>query len=474
MPESSSMSLLSQIPAVDQILKQPGIQLLVQRYSRSFVLRLIDLFLQELRSEIKRGLLTDAKFRTRISRIEDRLSLIIRDRLSPSLRKVVNATGVIIFTNAGRTPMAPELVERLGEVATSYTNLEYDLERGTRGHRDQHIEERIKRILPCEAATVCNNAAAAVFLVLNTLAPGRKALVSRGELVEIGGSFRIPDIMAKSGAILEEVGTTNKTKAADYETSIDSETALILRVHQSNFRILGFTHSPSLDELVTISRKHDIPVVHDIGSGYLFPTQHSCLRNEPTVESSLVAGSDLIIFSGDKLLGGPQAGVILGRQRLVERVRKNPLMRTFRVDKLTSAALDWTLLQYEQGTYLESLPIWQLLSTNSDLLRARGLSFKENLATEIVKVTLCEGHSLTGGGSAPEEQIETWLLALTSTQYSPNRLERYFREFEVPILTRIEEDRVLLDLRTVFPDQDWILLKALNGLRESGIKRTND
>jgi L-seryl-tRNA(Ser) seleniumtransferase len=352
----------------------------------------------------------------------------------------------------------------VNEVATSYTNLEYDLQRGSRGHRDQHIEERLRRLLDCEAATVCNNAAAAVFLILNTLASEKKALVSRGELVEIGGSFRIPDIMARSGAILVEVGTTNKTKVTDYVENIDQDTALILRVHQSNYRIIGFTHRPALEELVSMARERSIPLIHDIGSGYLFPVDCPALKNEPTVESSLKAGSDLICFSGDKLLGGPQAGLIVGRRDLVQQVRKNPLMRTFRVDKMTYAALDWTLLQYEQGIFRETIPVWRMISTQPELIHERAQAIKERLRSAPLSVTLREGFSLTGGGSAPEEQIPTWLLNVSSTSQSPNQLEQHLRFYEVPVLSRIEEDEVVLDLRTVFPEQDQIILQALGEL----------
>ena len=456
-----STNLFAKIPSVDSLLKRPGIQQLIDHYSRGFVLRQLDQFLAELRSKIKQGLMDSSELESATSMIEDHLTLVLQQRLAPSLLKVINATGVIVFTNAGRAPMAPDLAERVSEVATSYTNLEYDLKKGSRGHRDQHLEDRIKRLLDCEAATVCNNAAAAVFLILNTLSAGKKALVSRGELVEIGGSFRIPEIMVKSGAVLREVGTTNKTKAEDYEKSIEDDTALILRVHQSNYRIVGFTHRPSLEELVTIADKNAIPLVHDIGSGYLFRTQHPCLQDEPTVEASLAAGSHLICFSGDKLLGGPQAGVIIGKKDLIDRIRKNPLMRACRVDKMTYAALDWTLLQYEKGTFEKTLPVWQLLSEPAESILSRALEIKERISSRALEVSIREGVSLTGGGSAPEEEIPTWLLAITSTRHSPNQLEDSLRSYEIPILSRIEEDQVLLDLRTVFPDQDEIVFEAL-------------
>lgn len=454
--------LLSRLPSVDRILKQTGVRELIDQNSRSFVLSAIGSCLEELRTGIKQGHLTEEELESALTHLEDRLREVVAERLRPSLRSVVNATGVVVFTNAGRAPLAPDLVQRLEEVATTYTNLEYDLERGLRGHRDQHIEERIKRLFDCEAASVCNNAAAAVFLILNTFAVGKRVLVSRGELVEIGGSFRIPDIMAKSGAILAEVGTTNKTKASDYRENIDSTTALILRVHQSNYRIIGFTQCPTIEELAGVARDASIPLVHDIGSGYLFPTDDPCLKDEPAVTHSLSAGSDLICFSGDKLMGGPQAGLILGRRTLVDKIRKNPLMRTFRVDKLTYAALDWTLLQYEKGVYRETIPVWKILTTSPDSIRERALFLKQNLPGASLSVSLRKGFSLTGGGSAPEERIPTWLLVISSASHSPNELERRLRLNKVPILSRIEEDQVILDLRTVFPFQDQIVLEALS------------
>jgi len=442
---------------------------MTEQYSRKFVLGVVQELLMDVRSDVKQDRLTPEELDIRLAHLEDHLAECIRRRISPSLRQLVNATGVIVFTNAGRAPLAPELAERIRAVTSGYTNLEYDLERGTRGHRDRNIENRIKRLLECEAATVCNNAAAAVFLILNSLALGREVLVSRGELIEIGGSFRIPEIMEKSGAVLKEVGTTNKTKAADYESHIDEDTALILRVHQSNYRIVGFTHRPTLQELVRIAHRKKIPVVHDIGSGYLFRTDHPCLRNEPTVASSLSAGTDLICFSGDKLLGGPQAGVIIGRADLVERIRRNPLMRTFRVDKITYAALDWTLLQYEQGTFQDSLPVWQLISVEPDAVRQRARDLSKRLTPTPLQITLESGFSLTGGGSAPEEQIPTWLISIETTACSANQLEKYLRSFDPPILSRIEDDRVLLDLRTVFPEQDEIICRALRALDLSDV-----
>jgi L-seryl-tRNA(Ser) seleniumtransferase len=442
-------------------------QPLLQAYSRSLVVEVLNESLQDLRFEIRRRSITEGELEERISQLADELRFKVEGRLSFSLRRIINATGVILYTNAGRSPLSSRSARGVGDVITSYTNLEYDLESGRRGHRDAHFEARVCRLLGCEAATVCNNAAAAVLLILNTLALGKKVLVSRGELIEIGGSFRIPAIMEKSGATLAEVGTTNKTKPSDYADAIDEQTALILRVHPSNYRIVGFTQRPELVELVEIARKARIPLVHDVGSGYLYPTEHPFLKDEPTVQGSLRSGCDLICFSGDKLLGGPQAGLILGRKDLVGKVRKNPLMRALRVDKMVYAALDSTLITYEKGTYQVDLPVWQMLSAKREQLYQRALRLKEKLSGDQLELVLKEGYSLTGGGSAPEERIPTWLLAVTSKKHSPNQLERALRSFTVPILSRIEEDQVLLDLRTVFPDQDDTIASALDSLEKN-------
>ncbi|MDA2924941.1 L-seryl-tRNA(Sec) selenium transferase, partial [Acidobacteria bacterium AH-259-L09] len=323
-----------------------------------------------------------------------------------------------------------------------------------------HFEERICRLLGCEAATACNNNAAAVLLILNTLALGKKVLVSRGELIEIGGSFRIPAIMERSGAILKEVGTTNKTKVSDYRDAIARETALILRVHPSNYKIVGFTHRPQLPELVELARETKIPLAEDVGSGLLFPTSHPFLREEPSVQAVLTEGVDLVSFSGDKLLGGPQAGIIVGKKKLVDAIRRNPLMRACRVDKVTYSALEWTLIQYEKGTYEKTIPVHQMLCADAEQIKARAERVRDLLDSNVFRIEIKPGYSLIGGGSAPEEQIPTYLLAVTSGQRSVNELERGLRESTVPIVARIEDDQLMLDLRTVFPEQEDTIISA--------------
>lgn len=453
--------LYRRIPSMNVLLEDPAVRRLVERYSRDLVIFEATTLFDEIRDTIRSGSLDPTDLDEQIGSLPVDLEQRLETRLAPSLRPLINATGVLVFTNAGRAPIAPAALEALRDIGCFYTNLEYDLEKGSRGHRDLHFESRVTRLLGCEAATVCNNAAAALVLILNTLGLGKRVLVSRGELIEIGGSFRLPAIMQKSGAVLAEVGTTNKTRARDYAEAIDEETALILRVHPSNFDIVGFTERPELTELIEVARKASIPLVHDVGSGCLFPTPYPVLSGEPTVSGSLASGSDLICFSGDKLFGGPQAGMIVGRRNLVDRIRSNPLMRAVRVDKLIYSALEQTLMEYETGRYEETLPVWRFLRLTRRQIRERALELSSKLPDGRLRIEITEGFSVTGGGSAPQERLPTALLAVTSTTQSPNELECALRRFRIPILARIEDDRVLLDLRTVFPEQDALVLEAL-------------
>ncbi len=461
MPKLERHELYRRIPSITALLEVDEVRKLIEHYSRHLVIAEATSLLDELRESIRSERTDPAEIDRSIGDLPAALGQRLEARLAPSLRPIVNATGVIVFTNAGRAPIAPTALEGLREAGGLYTNLEYDLERGGRGHRDLHFEHRITRLLGCEAASVCNNAAAALLLILNTLALGKRVLVSRGELIEIGGSFRLPSIMQKSGALLTEVGTTNKTRARDYAEAIDEETALILRVHPSNYTVVGFTERPDLSDLIDVAHRHSIPLVHDVGSGCLFPNLHPALSHEPTVSDSLEKGSDLVCFSGDKLFAGPQAGLILGRKEWVDRVRRNPLMRAVRVDKLSYAVLERTLIEYETGRFEESLPVWRFLRLSVEEISRRAHLVADRLPDGPLRAELREGFSLTGGGSAPEERIPTVLLGLTSEVHSPNELEQALRRFRVPILARIEDDRVLIDLRTVFPEQDALIVEAL-------------
>lgn len=374
-----------------------------------------------------------------------------------SLRPVINATGVIIHTNLGRAPLAATARERLGQIAAGYTNLEYDLETGTRGSRNVHAESLLKALTGAEAAMVVNNNAAATLLMLSGLAEGREVLISRGELVEIGGGFRVPDVMRQSGALLREVGTTNRTRISDYTASASARTALILRVHPSNFRVEGFTERPSLDGLVQAGRSLNIPVVEDLGSGCLVDG----LRGEPTVQSSIDAGVDLVCFSGDKLLGGPQAGILAGRATLVDRLRKHPLMRALRVDKLTLAALEATLLEFQAGRATQTIPVQRMLHLSAEAIEGRARSLADRLEGKGWRFALISGSSAIGGGSAPGVTLPTVLLSIERDTLSPDELESALRSLDPPVIARIESDRVVFDLRTVLEEQDELLAALL-------------
>jgi L-seryl-tRNA(Ser) seleniumtransferase len=459
---SLSGETLRQLPSVDQILQREDFQPLISEYSRALVLEEIQKYLSELRREVLEERVDGPRLLDRLEALAQETKARLDLRMAPSLRRIINASGIILHTNVGRAPLSAAAAARMLEIARSYSNLEYDLSKGERGHRDLHFEERARRLLNCEAATVCNNNAAALFLILNTLAAGKKVLVSRGELIEIGGSFRIPDILERSGAVLKEVGTTNRTRLSDYRSALDQDVALILRVHPSNYKIVGFSGRPALAELVSLSKEKGVPLVKDAGSGYLFPVPCPALSSEPTVESALRTGVDLICFSGDKLFGGPQAGIILGKSELVESLRKNPLMRAFRVDKGTYAALETTLSEYERDTYQSSLPVYRMLLEASQQVRARAEKFCDLVDSKACHFEILEGDSLVGGGSAPEERIPTALVAVLPSRLSVADLERRLRTGLPPVLARIEGDRLLLDLRTVFPENEADLAGALN------------
>src|SRR5262249_55527940 len=418
----------------------------------------------------------------------------LRSWFDSSLQPVINATGVIIHTNLGRAPLAAPAIERVAQVARGYASLEYDLGRGRRGRRDVHAEGLLCRLTGAAAAVVVNNNAAATMIVLAALAAGREVIVSRGELVEIGGGFRIPDVMAQSGASLREVGTTNKTRAADYAAAINDRTALILRVHPSNFRIEGFTERPQLTDLVTLGKTFNIPVAEDLGSGLLHragprrspgdrqvttrqapgedpiaiewgPGDHPVmLGGEPAVREVVAAGVDVCCFSGDKLLGGPQAGIIVGNAAMVDRIRKHPLMRALRVDKMTYAALEATLIEYPPGPAGATRPVPRMLTTTAEEIRGRA----DVVAAQVGAIPgwrtgVVEGASAVGGGSAPGVELRTWLVVVEQDGVSPDALEEKLRRLKPPVIARIENDRVVLDLRTVPADQDATLAGLLRG-----------
>lgn len=372
-------------------------------------------------------------------------------RVRPSLRPVINATGVIIHTNLGRAPLAAEAIAHLGRIAAGYTNLEYDLDAGKRGQRHTHGEALLAELTGAEAALVVNNNAAAALLTLAALATGREVIVSRGELVEIGGGFRVPEILAQSGALLREVGTTNRTRTADYAAAISDRTGLILRVHPSNFRIEGFTERPALADLAELAHRFRVPLVEDLGSGWLgLETPPQALAHEPSVRDSLREGCDIVAFSGDKLLGGPQAGLIVGRRDLLTLVGRHPLMRAVRADKLAYAALESTLALWARGPSRMAIPVFEMLSAPITTVAARARRLLERLAADsALSCQLADAMSTPGGGSAPDEPIPTVVVTLASAHHSAAALHERLRHATPPVVARLENDRVVLDLRTV-------------------------
>ena len=438
------------LPSVDRLLQTRPVADLVARWGHALTTQAVREALDAARADIRAG----AKAPTEaalIAGVGERLAAT----LQPTLRPAINATGVIVHTNLGRAPLSAEARAAMDAVATGYSNLEYDLEAGQRGSRYVHAEELLCRLTGAEAALVVNNNAAAVLLMLMCLAHDREVIISRGQLVEIGGGFRIPDVMRQSGAQLVEVGTTNRTYARDYEAAITENTAALMRVHRSNFRLLGFTHEPTLTELVTLAESRGLLLLDDLGSGTLLDTAHYGLAHEPTIQESVTAGASLVSCSGDKLLGGPQAGIILGRADLIARLKKFPLTRALRVDKTTLAGLQATLRHYLLGEAENKVPVWRMIGQGEEALAERAATWVRALAEQGVAARVVPGHSTVGGGSLPGETLPTHLVALDAA--SPNAVTARLRASEPPIIARIEANRLVLDPRTVLPEQDETL-----------------
>ena len=460
MSDPRTASLLRRIPSVDELLAREAIAAVAGRLGRRIVADATRQVLDGRRELIAQGLAAGLS----PDALEADIVAVAEASVRASLEPVINATGVILHTNLGRAPLAREAIEHISEVAQHYSNLEYDLDRGERGKRDAHTDRLFRQLLQAEATLVVNNNAAAVFLALNTLADGGEVIVSRGELIEIGGSFRIPDICSKSGAALREVGTTNRTRLADYAGAISDRTRLLLRVHPSNFRVVGFTARPSLEELVALGRERDLPVMEDLGSGCLVDFADfgsGVLGDEPPVPRSLAAGADVVTFSGDKLLGGPQAGILTGKREPLERIRRNPLFRALRVDKLTIAALEATASLYLRGA-LDAIPALAMIRASKLQIAARAARLAEQLARlPGISCALEDGESVAGGGSTPGQTLPTQLVAVTHVRHSAEVLAGQLRRGSPPIIVRVERDRVLLDLRTVFEDQEAEIIEAI-------------
>jgi L-seryl-tRNA(Ser) seleniumtransferase len=470
---ASKSDLYRKLPSVDEVLRDPDLADSVARDGRAAVTNAARKVLEALRQEIDAAPLSAEGLDLALSGLARAIEGELRHTVGYSLRPVINATGVILHTNLGRAPLAPAVIENIQNTAAGYSNLEFDLATGERGERDVHIDRLFSQLFAVEntcrelSTIVVNNNAAAVWLALNTLAAGGEVIVSRGELVEIGGSFRIPDVMAQSNGILKEVGTTNRTRIADYEKAITEKTRLLLRVHRSNFQITGFTEQPALEELVSLARARNIPLVEDLGSGALFDLRSVGISGETGVAESLRAGVDVVTYSGDKLLGGPQAGILTGRTELVRRMRSNSLFRALRVDKLTYAALEATLLAYVKGDH-DSIPAVRMIRASKEEISSRAVA----LATKLrglagVEIEILDGESVIGGGAAPSATLQTRLLAVLVKRMSADDLLARLRSAEPPIIARVQDARVLLDLRTVLAQQESAVVSALRQIAEA-------
>jgi L-seryl-tRNA(Ser) seleniumtransferase len=470
MKSAIKSQLFRELPSVDEVLRTPAAVALASAHGTPAVTDAARAVLSRLREEISSGLLDESALRLALNGLGEALERHLKQALGYSLRPVINATGVILHTNLGRAPLAESALRHIHETAGRFSNLEFDCETGVRGRRDVHVDRLFRSWLDEGAADlktidlktiVVNNNAAAVLLALNTLADDGEVIVSRGELVEIGGSFRIPDVMTKSGATLREVGTTNRTRVADYENAITERTRLLLRVHRSNFEITGFTEQVSTAELVALSRQRDIPLMEDLGSGALVDLQNFGISGEASVLDSLRAGVDVVTYSGDKLLGGPQAGLISGRADLVARMRTNSLFRALRVDKLTYAALEGTLLAYVKRDH-DAIPTLRMMRLTKEEIGQRAQTLAGQIKSSKLRIEIIDGESVIGGGAAPSSVLPTRLLALSCAGLSADELAARLRAFDPPIIARVEQGRVLLDLRTA--DEDAAIGAALNGI----------
>jgi L-seryl-tRNA(Ser) seleniumtransferase len=461
-----SKHLLRNLPSIDRLLGLPPARRLIEQFGRPLATEALRAALDETRQQVLDG--SQAAIPA-AERVVEHAHGTLEAWTTPTLRRVINATGVIVHTNLGRAPLPDAALDALAEVGGGYSTLEFDLDSGTRGSRSVHAETLLKRVCGAEAALVVNNNAAAVLLTLTALAgrtrdnpDGRGVIVSRGQLVEIGGGFRMPDVMAESGARLVEVGTTNRTHLRDYEQAIDESAALILRAHRSNFDIIGFTTEPALEELASTAHQHGLLCVDDIGSGALFDTAQFGLRPEPTVQASLAAGADVVMFSGDKLLGGPQAGILVGKAEVISTLRQHPLARAIRPDKLCLAALSATLLHYLKGEALDKVPVWQMISTPVNSLDARAQRWAKALAQTGLSCEVIDGQSVVGGGSLPGETLPSRLVSIRVP--SPDAAARHLRGCQPPVIVRREDDRLVADPRTVLDRDEQELLAALKTL----------
>lgn len=452
---------LRKIPSIEDILESIELQEYIHKLSHQTVAETARDVVSSLRKKLMKG-----KEEISPKAIIQEIEKILSHQQTLFTKPVINGTGVILHTNFGRAPLGEDVLDHIKQISKNYCTLEYDLKAGKRGERTYFLERLICKLTNAEASLVVNNNAAAVLLILAELARGKEVIVSRGELVQIGGGFRIPEIMAQSGAILKEVGTTNRTTLADYSGAINENTALLLKVHHSNFKMIGFTEEVTLTELVKLGKANNVPVMQDLGSGALLPTEEYGLAHEPTPMDAVDAGVDLVCFSGDKLLGGPQSGIILGSGKWVERLRKHPLYRALRVDKMVIAGLENLVLTYLKKEAPEKIPPWKMIKTSLDDVKARGEKIKKTLEESNIQVSIVQSRSTVGGGSLPGETLPTYVISFDS-QLSADQLSEKFRSLPTPVIGRIENDKFTLDLRTIFPHQDETLIKSIKSVLSS-------
>ena len=456
--------LLRNLPSIDALLHLPEVEPLAHEHGHELIVWRLRQCLDELRAAILAGATPEDVAGEIVARLER--------KLTPSMRRAVNAAGVVLHTGLGRAMLAPKAVAAITDAADGYCTLATDAAQGKRMSRDVHLKELVCALTGAESATFANNNAAATMLILNTLARGKEVIVSRGQLVEIGGAFRMPDVMEMSGAVLCEVGTTNKTHLRDYAAAVNENTGAILRVHQSNYRIVGFTHEPGIGELAELAHKHGLPVIDDLGSGALVDLRQYGLEHEPLIAESLQAGADVACFSGDKLIGGPQSGVMVGKAAIIEAIKKNPLARALRIDKLTVAALEATLKLFLNREALERQhPTYRMFALTPESLQARAEALAERARRKCraypgIEIKTVEGETQVGSGSVPTQTLPTWLVSVRSATVPPEELARRLRYGNPPVFTRVHDGQVLFDLRTIQPEEEaWVvagLRKALD------------
>jgi L-seryl-tRNA(Ser) seleniumtransferase len=455
------------LPSVDELLHSDSGLQLIEQFSRTMTLQAIRISLAQARLHIRQGAACPSS--DELLTVAEK---ILDEWQRPSLQPVINGTGVIINTNLGRSPLSKEALQAVQQVAGGYTNLEYELEVGERGSRHSHVSTLLCELTGAEAALVTNNNAAAVLLALSTLSAGREVIISRGQLVEIGGGFRVPDVMSQSGCRLIEVGTTNRTRLSDYEKAITESSALLLTVHPSNFQIVGFSEATPVEALAELAHQHGLLLMDDLGSGCLLASERHGLRHEPMPQESIAAGADVVCFSGDKLLGGPQAGILVGKAKVLERIGKHPLMRAVRIDKMTLAALEATLRHYQREEAETHIPIWRMITASPSGIASRAASWVSRLQQHGISARMQRGESTVGGGSLPGETLSTTLLALDARNMPIplDELAKCLRLRSIPLIVRILRDALLVDPRTVLQEQDIEVVQAF--VEELGKQRT--